>query len=108
MLANTAAAALASECAALAAPASVTGIGVDVMEDHVPMAAFAARKAADVALRTRRVLALELLCAAQAADLRGPDGLSPASAALHRAVRQRVPFLATDLAVDGDLLLDLV
>ena len=108
LLANTAAAALASECAALAAPASVTGIGVDVMEDHVPMAAFAARKAADVALRTRRVLALELLCAAQAADLRGPDGLSPASAALHRAVRQRVPFLATDLAVDGDLLLDLV
>ena len=108
LLANTAAAALVSECASLAAPASVTGIGVDAMEDHVPMAAYAARKAAEVALRARRTLALELLCAAQAVELRGLDGLSPPSAALHKAVRQRVPFLASDRQVDADRLLDLV
>ena len=76
MLAQYTAASLVSENKTLAHPASVdsipTGNGV---EDHVPMATWAARKAARIVSLASQVVAIELLAAAQALEWRAlrPD-----------------------------------
>ena len=108
LLANTAAASLVSECAVRAAPASVTSIAVDVMEDHVSMAALAAQKAAEAVAAARQVIAIELLCAAQALDYQGVADASAPIQELHRAVRERLPFLNDDRPVDVASLEDLL
>ena len=108
LLANTAAASLVSECAVRAAPASVTSIAVDVMEDHVPMAALAAQKAAETVKTARQVMAIELLCAAQALDYQGPASASVPVQELHVAVRERLPFLTDDRPVNVASLEDLL
>ena len=45
------------------------------------------------------ILAVELLCAAQALDFQGPERASPPVRALHREVRRRVAFIDDDRAV---------
>jgi len=80
MLVQYAAAALVSENKVLAHPASVDSISSsNNQEDHVSMGTIAARKAAEILENTRQVIAMELLTAAQAIDLRragvGRDGL---------------------------------
>lgn len=71
MMAQYTAAALVSENKALAHPASVDSIPTSAnREDHVSMSAIAARHAAQVVANTRTVIALELLCAWQALELR--------------------------------------
>jgi len=99
LMANTAAAALVSECSALAAPASVNSIPADEMEDHVSMAAFAAQKAALIVARARRVVALELLCAGQALDFQGVERASEPVRDLHARLRERMAFLGADRPV---------
>lgn len=96
LLANTAAASIVSECASLVSPASVTSIAVDQMEDHVSMAALAGQKARRVLRNLRRVVALELLCAAQALDFQDPSVASAPVRELHAAVRAVVPFARED------------
>jgi histidine ammonia-lyase len=91
MLAHVTAASLVAENKVLAHPASVDTIPTSAgKEDHVPMAAHAARKAARIVDHVATVLAIELLCAAQALDfllpLRGGRGVE----AVRRAVRRRV------------------
>jgi histidine ammonia-lyase len=108
LLANTAAASLVSECTVRAAPASVTSIAVDVMEDHVSMAALAAQKAGEAVKTARQVIAIELLCAAQALDYQGAAGASAPVQEMHRAVRERLPFLDEDRPVDVAPLEDLL
>jgi len=105
---NTTAAALVSEIRTLASPAAVESIEVDHMEDHVSMAAVAARKAAAVIDLVARVCAAELACAAQALDFQGPDLASEPTQELHAAVRQRLPFLTDDRPVDVSELEDLL
>jgi histidine ammonia-lyase len=71
MISQYTAAALVSENKALAHPASVDSIPSSAnREDHVSMSSIAARKAAQVVANTRRVIAIELLCASQALSLR--------------------------------------
>ncbi len=71
MIAQYTAASLVSENKSLAHPASVDSIPSSAnREDHVSMSTIAARKAAMVVANTRKVIALELLCAAQALSLR--------------------------------------
>jgi len=71
MIAQYTAASLVSENKALAHPASVDSIPSSAnREDHVSMSTIAARKAATIVANTRKVIALELLCAAQALRLR--------------------------------------
>ena len=66
MIAHVTAAALASENKTLAHPASIDSIPTSAnQEDHVSMATFAARKAGDVAINVRRIVAIELLAACQ-------------------------------------------
>jgi histidine ammonia-lyase len=108
LLLNTAAASLVSECAALSMPVSVTSIGIDEMEDHVSMAAVAARKLQQIVVNVRRALAFELLCAAQALDFQRPARATDPVEHLHASVRQRIPFLSEDVPIAISVLEDLV
>ncbi len=99
IMVNTAAAALVSECAAAAAPASVTSIAIDPMEDHVSMAALAAQKGHQILRAARRAVACELLCAARALDFQGPARASSPTRAMHEQVRRLIPLVADDRPV---------
>jgi histidine ammonia-lyase len=104
MIAQVAAAALASESKALAHPASVDSIPTSAnKEDHVSMGATAARKAAQVVANTRRILAIELLTACQAMEFLKPLRTSPPLEAVYRRVRGRVPPLDRDRFLSPDI-----
>ena len=71
MIVQYTAAALASENKVLAHPSSADSIPTSAnQEDHVSMGAAAARHARTVLGHVEQILAIELLCAAQALDLR--------------------------------------
>lgn len=104
MIAQVTAAALVSENKTLAHPASVDSIPTSAnKEDYVSMGAFAAVKAADVVRNTTWVLAVELLCAAQALEF--GKGLRPGRGveAAYRLVREHVPHLEEDRAQTADI-----
>jgi histidine ammonia-lyase len=106
MMAQYTAAALVSDNKTLAHPDSVDSIPSSAnQEDHVSMGANAARHALEVLDNVRAVIAIELLLACQAIDLR-PDGvarLGRGTAAAYRAVRREVGFLVHDRAVSPDI-----
>ncbi|NLG78684.1 MAG: histidine ammonia-lyase [Firmicutes bacterium] len=104
MIAHYTAAALVSENKVLSSPASVDSIPVSAsQEDHVSMGTIAARKARQVVDNVARVLAVELMCACQAVDFRGPENLAPATRAIYDAVRKVVPPLQEDRWLYPDL-----
>jgi histidine ammonia-lyase len=71
MMLQATAAALVSDCKALAHPDSVDSIpSSGNQEDHVSMSLNAARHAREVVKNVENILAMEVLCAAQAVDLR--------------------------------------
>ncbi|HTC69895.1 MAG TPA: aromatic amino acid lyase, partial [Acidothermaceae bacterium] len=91
MIAQYTQAAIVSELKRLAAPASVDSIPSSAMqEDHVSMGWSAGRKLLKSVDGLTRVLAIEILTAARALDLRAPLLPAPASAAVVRALRTRV------------------
>ena len=97
MIVQYAAASLVSENKVLAHPASVDSIPSSAnQEDHVSMGTIAARKARDILTNLQNVLAIELLCAAQAIDLRGHDRLGKGSAIAYRLIREEIPFIKED------------
>jgi len=112
MIVQYTAAALASENKVLAHPSSADSIPTSAnQEDHVSMGAAAARHARTVLGHVEQILAIELLCAAQALDLRlaspGESGtpLRPGAGvgeALVR-IRQRVRGLDADREPGPDL-----
>ncbi|MDF2091456.1 histidine ammonia-lyase [Knoellia sp. 3-2P3] len=88
MIAQYTQAAIVSEMKRLAAPASVDSIPSSAMqEDHVSMGWSAARKLRRSVDGLTRVLAVELLTAARAIELRAPEQPSPATGAVVRALR---------------------
>jgi histidine ammonia-lyase len=104
MMAQVTAASLASECKVLSHPASVDTIPTDGnKEDVVPMAMGAAWKLRRVVNNVAHILAIELMCGAQAIDFRAP--LQPAKrvARLHAHVRELVPHLDRDRVPSGDI-----
>ncbi len=104
MMAQVTAAALASENKGLAHPASVDSIPTSAeKEDHVPMGMGAALKLQQVAANVRRILAIELLAAAQGIDLLRPLRSSKPLEALHRAIRERVSTWKEDREMAPDL-----
>jgi histidine ammonia-lyase len=113
MIVQYTAAALASENKVLAHPSSADSIPTSAnQEDHVSMGAASARHARTVLGHVEQIVAIELLCAAQALDLRlaamaGERDAAPAPGAgvteAHRRVRERVPFLAGDREPGSDL-----
>jgi len=104
MIAQYAAASLVSENKTLAHPASVDSIPSSAnQEDHVSMGTIAARHAHQIIRNSRRVLAIEAICAAQAADLRGPQLLAPHTAQLHARIRAVVPTIVRDRVFATDI-----
>ena len=65
-------------------------------QDHVSFGLVAARRTRDILDNARHILAFELICACQAADIRGLDQLSSATRKLHGMVRKSVPYLDHD------------
>jgi len=107
MLLQYTAAALVSEDKVLAHPATVDSIPTSAnQEDHVSMGAIAGRHARQVLENVERILAIELICAAQALELRvAGSGRRPGSGvgeALSR-VRARVSYLTHDREPGHDL-----
>ncbi|MEO9236651.1 MAG: histidine ammonia-lyase [Jatrophihabitantaceae bacterium] len=91
MIAQYTQAAIVSELKRLAVPASVDSIPSSAMqEDHVSMGWSAARKLRRSIDGLRRVLAIELLSAARALDLRAPLQPGPATGAVLAALREQV------------------
>jgi histidine ammonia-lyase len=105
MIAQYTAAALVSENKVLAHPASVDTIPTSGnQEDHVSMGWTAVRKLREVVRNVRAVLAVELLAAAQAVDLRADlAGPGPAGAAVHRVVRSQVAAMDVDRVVSDQI-----
>jgi histidine ammonia-lyase len=88
MIAQYTAAGIVSEMKRLAVPASVDSIPSSAMqEDHVSMGWPAARKLRRAVDGLTRVLAVELLTAARALDLRAPLAPAPATGAVRDAIR---------------------
>jgi histidine ammonia-lyase len=104
MMAQVTAAALTSECKVLAHPASVDTIPTDGnKEDVVPMAMGAAWKLRRIVHNLRHVLAIELMCAAQAVDYRAPLRPGRGVAIAHGRVRHVVAPLERDRVLSGDI-----
>lgn len=106
MMPQYTAAALVSDNKTLAHPDSVDSIPSSAnQEDHVSMGANAARHALEVVENLTQILAVELLTAAQAIELRddGPTRLGQGTTAVFHAVRQRVPFLEHDRPLSPDM-----
>jgi histidine ammonia-lyase len=104
MIVQVLAAALVSENKAGAYPAGVDSIPTSAnREDHVSMAPLAARKARAVVTHTTRVLACEVLCAAQGLEFHRP--LKPGRGVLAgwEHVREHVRPLGRDRTLHRDL-----
>jgi histidine ammonia-lyase len=104
MIAQYTAAAIVSQNKGLCMPASVDSIvSSNGQEDHVSMGANAATKLRRVVLNVQRVLAIELLTAAQALDLRRPLKSSPQLEKVYDIVRDGIPFMEVDRVLHDDL-----
>lgn len=104
MIIQVAAASLVSENKTLCHPASVDSIPTSAdKEDHVSMGAWAARKAHLVLRNSRRVLAMELLSAAQGIDLLRPLQSTPPLEELHRKIRAYSSEVRSDRDLSDDL-----
>jgi histidine ammonia-lyase len=104
MIAQYTAAALVAENRRLAVPASVDSIPTSAMqEDHVSMGWAAARKLRASLDNLARILAVELLVAARALDLRRPLRPAPATAAAVARLRQEVEGPGPDRFVAPEL-----
>jgi histidine ammonia-lyase len=97
MIAQYTQAAVVSELKRLAVPASVDSIPSSAMqEDHVSMGWSAARKLRRSVDGLTRVLAIELLTAARALELRAPLAPGPATGAVVAALREQVAGPGSD------------
>ncbi len=72
-------------------------------QDKVSMGTIAARDALRVLELSERVLAIGLLVACQAADLRGADSCRPRTREVLAAVRDSIPVVDADRAMDADI-----
>lgn len=113
MMPQYTAAALVSDNKTLAHPDSVDSIpSSGNQEDHVSMGANAARHAREILDNLRQILAIELLTAAQAIDLRphGPARLGEGTHLAYRMIREGVPTISQDrpLSPDIDYLAELI
>jgi histidine ammonia-lyase len=104
MMAQTVAAALASENKVLSHPASVDSLPTSAdFEDFVSMSASAATKAREILRNVERIVAIELLCASQAFDLRGIDRLGEGTRIAYEKIRGKVPMVTNDRELSPDI-----
>lgn len=104
MIPQYTAAALVSENKVLCHPASVDSIPTSLgQEDHVSMGSISALKLLDVMHNVERVMAVELLTAAQALDFRKPLRPGHGVLAAHDFVRAHVTHADEDYEVGADI-----
>ena len=104
MIAQYTQAAMVAENKRLAVPASVDSIPSSGMqEDHVSMGWAAARKLRTAVANLRQILAIELVAAARATELRAPLAPAPATAAVIAALREAVPGMGADRFLGPEL-----
>jgi histidine ammonia-lyase len=104
MIAQYTSASIVSENKVLSHPASVDSIPTSAnQEDHNSMGSISAQKCWKVVNNLQTVLAIELLCAAQAIDFLRPLKSSPRLEAVHAAIRTRVPFAEIDRVLFDDI-----
>lgn len=88
---------MAAENLVLAAPASVHSLPTNANnQDVVSMAMLAARQLEQILGNVERIVAIELLCGAQALELRGLDDAAPATRRIHAQVRRQAAGLDED------------
>lgn len=104
MIPQYTAAGIVSENKQLCTPASVDSISSsNNQEDHVSMGANAATQCYRVMQNVEKVLAIELLSAAQALEFRRPLRTSPKLENLMTAFRQLIPFNEADRLLHDDM-----
>lgn len=101
MILQYTAAALATESKVLSHPASVDSIPTSAnVEDHVSMGLTAGIKAQNICTNVERILAIELMAAAQGIDFRRkvhPNArLGQGTQPIYDFIRERVPFIESD------------
>ena len=104
MIAQIVAAALINECQVLASPSSTGSIPTDGgKEDHVSMGMTGALKLRQIVENVERIVAIELMCGAQALEFRRPLQSSAQLERMHAAVRAVVPRLEQDRTLAPDI-----
>lgn len=104
MIAQYTAAAIVNQNKGLCTPASVDSIvSCNGQEDHVSMAANAGTKALRVVRNVERLMAIELMVAAQALEHRRPHHSTDSIESVLAAYRQHVPALHADRALQPDI-----
>jgi len=103
---GVAAQALTAEARLLAQPVSfelASSSHAEGIEDRMTMAPLAARRLAEMVALGERVVAIELVVAAQAVDLRGSRPLGAGSGRAYERVRALVPFMDEGDPIPQDL-----
>lgn len=104
MIAQYTAASLVSENKVLSHPACVDSIPTSAnKEDHVSMGTISARKCREIVRNAETVVAIELLCAAQALDLFTNLKPGMGTMAAYRFLRGKVPHLEKDRVISKDI-----
>jgi histidine ammonia-lyase len=104
MIAQYTAAALVSENKTLSHPACVDSIPTSAnKEDHVSMSPISARKLREIVRNTEYVIAIELLCAAQAMDLFTNLQAGEGARAAYAVIRDAIPHLEEDRILAKDI-----
>jgi histidine ammonia-lyase len=104
MIAQIVAAALINECQVLAHPSSTGSIPTDGgKEDHVSMGMTGALKLRQIVEHAERILAIEMMCAAQGLEFRRPLRPSREVERAYAAVRAVVPCLERDRVLAPDI-----
>lgn len=104
MIAQYTAASLVSENKVLSHPACVDSIPTSAnKEDHVPMTPISVRKCYEIVRNSECVIAIELLCGAQALDLL--TNMKPGEGTLvaYRLIREAIPHLERDRILSKDI-----
>ena len=97
-------AALVSENKGLCFPSSADSIPTSLgQEDHVSMGSIGARKALRVCKNLVRILAIEIVCAAQAFDFRKPLKSGETIETVHKYIRKKIGFAIEDRIFSRDI-----
>ena len=104
MIAEVTSAALMSENKHLANPCTTDSTPTSAnQEDHVAMAAHAARRLARMNRNLATILGIEAICAAQGIEFRAPLATSPALRAAMTRLRAKVPAIGADRLLAPDI-----
>ena len=104
MMAQVTAAALASENKSLAHPASVDSLPTSAnQEDHVSMATFAARRLHDMIYNVEKIVAIEMLAAAQGVEFHRPKQSSAPLEGVIASLRTVSPHFDEDRSLSADI-----